>query len=70
MSQKNFLNRETLIIAVSALLTIMLWIALSVFLTATKSTITQPTAEQLVPLEPQLNLSALEKIKNLNGPTP
>jgi len=45
------------------LITILTWVVLEVYRTATKTTISKVTQEQMAPLNPQIKKETIEKLK-------
>lgn len=57
------LGKDALIFSIMTLITVLTWISVEVYLTATKSTIPKVTQEQMIPLNPVIKKEAIEKIK-------
>jgi hypothetical protein len=57
------LGKNSLILSIMTLITVLVWIAFEVYRTATKTTIPKVTQEQMAPLNPQIKKEVIEKIK-------
>jgi hypothetical protein len=58
------LNRQALFLTILTLITVVLWLTVNLYLAATQSTISGPTAEQIAPFDPQLNTEAVTALQN------
>jgi hypothetical protein len=56
-------GKNTLILSIMTLLTVLTWIAFEVYQVATKVTIPKVTQEQMKPLNPRIKKEILEGIK-------
>lgn len=58
------LGKDYLILAILTLLTVLSWTALTIYQSAKRTTIPKVTQEQLTPLDPQLPVEVIEKIRS------
>jgi hypothetical protein len=58
------LNRQALFLTMLALITVILWIAINIYLAATQSTVSKITAEQIAPFDPTLKTEVITSLKN------
>lgn len=57
------LGKEALILSIMTLLTVTAWIFFEVYRTLHKSTITQVTKKQMEPLDPKINTTIIQSLK-------
>ncbi|MFH1841150.1 MAG: hypothetical protein ABH807_03290 [Candidatus Shapirobacteria bacterium] len=60
----NKLSRQALFLAIFTLITVMLWITVTVYLAATQSTLSPATAEQIAPFDPALKTDLITALKD------
>ena len=58
------LGKDTLVLTIITLITVLTWVGFEIWLTATKTTITKVTREQMAPINPQINTQVIELLKN------
>lgn len=58
------LGKNALMTSILTLITVLTWIGLEVYETATKTTIPKVTQEQMLPLNPVLKTDIIEALKN------
>ena len=63
MMKKFKLGRDILTLTIITLITVLTWVGFEVWLTATQTTITKVTQEQMSPLNPQIQTQIIESIK-------
>lgn len=59
-------NKDLLVISIFTLITVMAWIVFDVYHTAVTSTITEVQQKLMTPLDPKINLSIVQQLKNEN----
>ena len=59
-------NKDLLVISIFTLITVMAWIVFDVYHTAVTSTITEVQQKLMTPLDPKINLSTIQQLKNEN----
>lgn len=57
------LGKDALVLSIMTLITVLTWIGLEVYQTATRTTIPKVTQEQLTPLDPRVKKETLEELK-------
>lgn len=62
-------TRRTLQIAIVTTVTVFAWLGFDVYRTLTKKVESKVLKEQMAPLNPNINLSILDKLKNRTSPT-
>jgi hypothetical protein len=57
------LGKNALFFSILTLITVLTWIGVEVYLTATKTTIPKVTQEQMAPLDPRIKEEVIENLK-------
>jgi len=63
MIKKFKLGKDALILSIMTLITVLSWIGFEIYRTATMSTISRATREQMTPLNPKIEKTIIEDIK-------
>lgn len=63
MIKKFNLGKDALILSIMTLITVLSWISFEIYRTATMSTISRATREQMTPLNPKIEKAIIEDIK-------
>ena len=64
MTLKPKLGKDALILSATTLITVLVWIGFEIHQTATKSTISKLTQQQMAPLSPKINKKILQTLKD------
>ncbi len=56
-------NRDLVVLSVLTLITVLTWIAFDVYMALTKTTLPEVLEEQMKSLEPKINKTKIEKLK-------
>lgn len=61
--KKRKVNRDTLVLSILTLITVLTWIAFDVYQALTKTTIPEVIQEQMRSLEPKIDKTKIERLK-------